>query len=95
MDHNQIIKEQDEQLSEIEQSVKRIRTNAKLIDATVDEQKNYIKEMDQGMDKTQTKMGNAMKKIGNLLQTQSKGQIKFFLTLCCTCIIMILVLIIF
>ena len=39
MDHNEIIKEQDEQLNEIEYTVKRIKQNAKLINQTIDDQK--------------------------------------------------------
>ena len=38
------IKEQDEQLNEIESSVKRIKQNAKLINQTIDDQKVYILE---------------------------------------------------
>ena len=53
MDHEQIIKEQDEQLEEIESAVINIKNNARLINETIDEQKVYIKEMDEGMDKTQ------------------------------------------
>ena len=93
MDHNQIIKEQDDQLNEIENSVKKIKQNAKLINQTIDAQKVYIKEMDEGMDKTEEKMGFAMKKIGTLLQTQNKGQIKTFLTLLCVAIVLFLILI--
>ena len=93
MNQDQIIKEQDDQLTEIEQSVKRIKANAKLIDTTIDEQKKHIKDMGEGMDKTEAKMGFAMKKIGTLLQTHNKGQIKLFLSLCCIAIIMLLVLI--
>ena len=64
MDQNQIIREQDEQLDEIENTVKRIKQNAKLINKTIDDQKVYIQEMNEGMDQTQQKMGIAMKKIG-------------------------------
>ena len=60
MDQNEIIKEQDEQLNEIENSVKRIKQNAKLINQTIDDQKVYIQEMNDGMDQTQKKMGTAM-----------------------------------
>lgn len=38
MDHRDIIREQDEQLSEIESSVKRIKENAKKINETIGEQ---------------------------------------------------------
>lgn len=93
MDKDQIIKEQDEQLSEIEMSVKRIKQNAKLIDVTINDQKQYIKDMGDGMDKTEEKMGFAMKKLSTLLQTQNKGQIKLFLTLLCVAIVMFLILI--
>jgi peptidoglycan hydrolase CwlO-like protein len=94
MDHREIIKEQDEQLSEIESSVKRIKENAKMINKTIDEQKVYIKEMDQGMDKTQEQMGFAMSKIGTLLKTKSKGEIKCFLSLFCLGIILFFLLLI-
>ena len=93
MDHDQIIREQDEQLEEIESAVINIKNNARLINETIDEQKVYIKEMDEGMDKTEEKMGFAMKKIGTLLQTQNKGQIKTFLTLLCVAIVLFLILI--
>ena len=76
MDQEEIIKEQDEQLNEIESSVKRIKQNAQLINRTIDDQKVYIQEMNDGMDQTQKKMGAAMKKIGEFLQTQNQSQIK-------------------
>lgn len=93
MDQEQIIKEQDDQLEEIEQSVKKIKENAKMINTAIDDQKTIIKEMGEGMDKTEEKMGFAMKKLSTLLQTQNKGQIKLFLTLLCVSIVMFLVLI--
>ena len=43
MEHKEIIKEQDEQLNEIESSVKIIKQNAKLINKTIYYQKVYIK----------------------------------------------------
>ena len=95
MDQDQIIKEQDEQLDEIENSVKRIKQNALMINKTIDDQKIYIKEMDEGMDKTQQKMGTAMKKIGDFLQTQNQSQIKTFLTLTCVAIVLFFILLIF
>ena len=95
MDQNQIIQEQDEQLDEIESTVKRIKQNAKLINKTIDDQKIYIQEMNEGMDQTQQKMGTAMKKIGEFLQTQNQSQIKLFLTLLCISIVMFMILLIF
>ena len=95
MDHEEIIKEQDEQLNEIESSVKRIKQNARLINKTIDEQKGYIQEMSDGMDQTQKKMGTAMKKIGEFLQTQNQSQIKLFLTLLCVAIVMFFILLLF
>jgi methyl-accepting chemotaxis protein len=95
MNHEEIIKEQDEQLNEIESSVKRIKQNAKLINQTIDDQKVYIQEMNDGMDQTQKKMGTAMKKIGEFLQTQNQSQIKLFLSLLCVAIIMFFILLIF
>ena len=95
MDQNQIIQEQDEQLDEIESTVKRIKQNAKLINETIDDQKIYIQEMNEGMDQTQQKMGTAMKKIGEFLQTQNQSQIKLFLTLLCISIVMFMILLIF
>ncbi len=92
MDHRDIIREQDEQLSEIESSVKRIKENAKKINETIGEQTDYIKEMDQGMDKTQEQMSFAMTKIGTLLKTKSKGEIKCFLSLFCLGIVLFLLL---
>ena len=87
MDHEQIIKEQDEQLEEIESAVINIKNNARLINETIDEQKVYIKEMDEGMDKTQNQMNYAMDKLSTLLQTKNKGEIKCFITLLCISII--------
>ena len=55
MEQDEIIKEQDEQLNEIESYVKRIKQNAKLINQTIDDQKVYIQEMNDGMDQTQKK----------------------------------------
>ena len=93
--HEEIIKEQDEQLDEIKSSVIRIKQNARLINQTIDEQKEYIQEMNDGMDQTQKKMGVAMKKIGEFLQTQNQSQIKLFLTLLCVAIIMFFILLLF
>ena len=93
MDHEQIIKEQDEQLEEIESAVINIKNNARLINQTIDEQKVYIKEMDEGMDKTQNQMNYAMDKLSTLLQTKNKGEIKCFITLLCISIILFLILI--
>ena len=90
-----LIKEQDEQLNEIESSVKRIKQNAQLINRTIDDQKVYIQEMNDGMDQTQKKMGAAMKKIGEFLQTQNQSQIKLFLSLLCVAIVMFLILLLF
>ncbi len=95
MDQEEIIKEQDEQLNEIESSVKRIKQNAQLINRTIDDQKVYIQEMNDGMDQTQKKMGAAMKKIGEFLQTQNQSQIKLFLSLLCVAIVMFLILLLF
>ena len=94
MDHEQIIKEQDEQLEEIESAVINIKNNARLINETIDEQKVYIKEMDEGMDKTQNQMNYAMDKLSTLLQTKNKGEIKCFITLLCISILLFLILII-
>ena len=95
MDQNQIIREQDEQLDEIENTVKRIKQNAKLINKTIDDQKVYIQEMNEGMDQTQQKMGTAMKKIGEFLQTSNQSQIKLFLSLLCISVILFFILLIF
>ena len=95
MDQNKIIQEQDEQLDEIESTVKRIKENAKLINKTIDDQKVYIQEMNEGMDQTQQKMGTAMKKIGEFLQTQNQSQIKLFLSLLCISIILFMVILVF
>ena len=95
MDQEEIIKEQDEQLNEIESSVKRIKQNAQLINRTIDDQKVYIQEMNDGMDQTQKKMGAAMNKIGEFLQTQNQSQIKLFLSLLCVAIVMFLILLLF
>ena len=93
MDHEQIIKEQDEQLEEIESAVINIKNNARLINETIDEQKVYTKEMDEGMDKTQNQMNYAMDKLSTLLQTKNIGEIKCFITLLCISIILFLILI--
>jgi hypothetical protein len=93
MDHDQIIREQDEQLEEIESAVINIKNNARLINQTIDEQKVYIKEMDEGMDKTQNQMNYAMDKLSTLLQTKNKGEIKCFITLLCISILLFLILI--
>ena len=45
MDQDQVIKEQDNQLEEIEMSVKKIRHNAEAINTAIDDQKIMIKEM--------------------------------------------------
>ena len=51
--------------------------------------------MNEGMDASQQKMGNAMKKISQFLQTDNKSQIKIFIYLLCIAIIMFLVLLLF
>ena len=95
MEHEDIIKEQDEQLEEIESIVNKIKNNSKLIQDTINEQKVYIQEMNEGMDQSQQKMGAAMKKIGQFLQTQNQSQIKVFMTLLCISVILFLVLLLF
>ena len=47
------------------------------------------------MDKTEEKMGFAMKKLSELLKTAKKGQITLFLTLVCVAILLIIVLTVF
>lgn len=95
MEHQDIIKEQDEQLEEIESIVNKIKNNSKLIQDTINEQKVYIQEMNEGMDQSQQNMGAAMKKIGQFLQTQNQSQIKVFMTLLCISVILFLVLLLF
>ena len=95
MEHQDIIKEQDEQLEEIESIVNKIKNNSKLIQDTINQQKVYIQEMNEGMDQSQEKMGAAMKKIGQFLQTQNQSQIKVFMTLLCISVILFLVLLMF
>ena len=94
MFNDQIIKEQDEQLTEIQNSVKRIKENSKIIHETIDNQNIYIKERDEGIDKNKENMNYAMNKIGTLLKTKNKGQIKCFLTLICISLFLIFLLII-
>ena len=94
MFNDQIIKEQDEQLTEIQNSVKRIKENSKIIHETIDNQNIYIKEIDEGIDKNKENMNYAMNKIGTLLKTKNKGQIKCFLTLICISLFFILLIII-
>ena len=94
MFNDQIIKKQDEQLTEIQNSVKRIKENSKIIHETIDNQNIYIKEIDEGIDKNKENMNYAMNKIGTLLKTKNKGQIKCFLTLICISLFLIFLLII-
>ena len=85
MNHEEIIKEQDEQLNEIESSVKRIKQNAKLINQTIDDQKVYIQEMNDGMDQTQKKNGNSYEKNWRILanaKPKSNKTFSFFV-MCC------------
>ncbi len=95
MEQEEIIKEQDDQLEEIESIVNKIKNNSKLIQDTINQQKVYIQEMNEGMDQSQEKMGAAMKKIGQFLQTQNQSQIKVFMTLLCISVILFLVLLMF
>ena len=95
MNQDEIIKEQDEELYEIQKSVNIIKHNSKLISSTISDQKVYIQEMSDGMDQTKKKMGKAMKKIGDLLQTQNQSQIKLFITLLFIAIVMFFMLLIF
>lgn len=95
MNEEEIIKEQDEQLEEIEANIIHIKNNARMIGEEIDEQKHYIEEMNIGMDQTQEKMGTAIKKIADFLQIENKGQMKLFITLLFIAIIMFFMLIIF
>ena len=95
MEQEEIINEQDDQLEEIESIVNKIKNNSKLIQDTINQQKVYIQEMNEGMDQSQEKMGAAMKKIGQFLQTQNQSQIKVFMTLLCVSVILFLVLLMF
>ena len=95
MNQDEIIKEQDEELYEIQKSVNIIKHNSKLISSTISDQKVYIQEMSDDMDQTKKKMGKAMKKIGDLLQTQNQSQIKLFITLLFIAIVMFFMLLIF
>ena len=95
MNEKEIIKEQDEQLEEIEVNIKHIKNNARLICKEIDDQKHYIEEMNIGMNQTQKKMETAIKKIADFLQIENKGQMKLFCTLLFIAIIMFFMLIIF
>ena len=95
MDHEEIIKEQDEQLQEINLNIRHIKQNSRLISEKIHEQEVYIQEMNKGMEKTQQKMGKAMKKIADILQVQSTGQLKLFFSLLCVAIFMFFMLILF
>ena len=92
MNQDEIIKEQNKQLEEIEYYVKSIKTKSKLIDDQIIDQKGYIQEMNEGMDQSQQKIGAAMKKIGQFLKTENQSQIKVFLLLLFVAIIMFLLL---
>ena len=95
MNQDEIIKEQDKQLEEIEYYVKSIKTKSKLIDDQIIDQKGYIQEMNEGMDQSQQKIGAAMKKIGQFLKTENQSQIKVFLLLLFVAIILFLLLLFF
>ena len=95
MNQNEIIKEQDKQLEEIEYYVKSIKTKSKLIDDQIIDQKGYIQEMNEGMDQSQQKIGAAMKKIGQFVKTENQSQIKVFLLLLFVAIILFLLLLLF
>ena len=66
MDHEQIIREQDEQLTEIQNSVKRIKQNSKMINQTIKDQNIFIKDLDQGIDQSKNQMNFAMEIISQL-----------------------------
>ena len=95
MNQDEIIKEQDEQLDEIASIVKNIKNNSRLIEETINDQKIYIQDMNEGMDQTKEKTGVAMKKIGQFLQTENKSQIKLFFSLLSDAIVMFLILLVF
>ena len=95
MNQDEIIKEQNKQLEEIEYYVKSIKTKSKLIDDQIIDQKGYIQEMNEGMDQSQQKIGAAMKKIGQFLKTENQSQIKVFLLLLFVAIILFLLLLLF
>ena len=95
MNPQEIIREQDEQLNEIELNVGIIKQNSKLISQQIKDQEVYIQEMNKSMEQTQEKMGKVMKKIEELLHVQNIGQIKLFLSLLCIAILMFFMLILF
>ena len=88
MNQDEIIKEQNKQLEEIEYYVKSIKTKSKLIDDQIIDQKGYIQEMNEGMDQSQ-------QKIGQFLKTENQSQIKIFLLLLFVAIILFLLLLLF
>lgn len=85
--------EQDEQLEEIGNVVKRIKPMVNIIGDSIDTQKILLDEMGNKMNKTEEKMGKAMTKLSQLLKTTDKGQIKTFVILLIVSIVLFFVLI--
>mmetsp|Transcript_26404 Transcript_26404/g.27450 ORF Transcript_26404/g.27450 Transcript_26404/m.27450 type:complete len:98 (-) Transcript_26404:52-345(-) len=89
---HQIMDEQDEKIDEIGKAVKRIKPMAGLIGQEIDKQKIIIDEMGNKMDTSEEKMGKAMTKLSQLLQTTDRGYMKTFMTLLCIAIVLFLFL---
>ena len=53
---------------------------------------SILNEMGNKMDKTDEKMGKAMTKLSQLLQTTDRGQMKTFMTLLCVAIVLFFIL---
>merc|ERR1711979_146415 len=74
-EQQQIIRQQDEALSALSDSVKRLGDTATTINVELKEQQQMLEELDEDIDKETEKLNFVMKKVGRLLQTSDTKQL--------------------
>ena len=83
----QIVRRQDQQLGNLEQSVTRLGDMAIVINDEITEQGAMLDELDADVDKVQTKMDVVVDTMGKMLKTKDKG------TMCMICTLFLIVII--
>lgn len=67
--HQQLREEQDQHLEEINEVADRLKIGSKNINNELTKQEGLIKDLDQGIDDTMSKMNFVQKKLSKLLKT--------------------------
>jgi len=83
----QIVRRQDQQLGQLEQSVGRLGDMAIVINDEITEQGAMLDELDADVDKVQTKMDVVVDTMGKMLKTKDKG------TMCMICTLFLIVIV--